>query len=93
VKQQNWEKEKIDQTFHLLPHGAVQGGEAADQIAAQNQGKIGEEELGKVHLTRIADLSGGPSGVLSPGVHAFLRVLWVFPLTTGARFCLSCALF
>ena len=61
VKQQHRKQEVIDQAFHLLPHGAVLGGEAADQIAAQNQGKVGKEELGKVHSARITapiDLQG-----------------------------------
>ena len=42
VEQQHWKQEKIDQVFQRLPDAPVQGSEAAQQIAAQDEGEIGE---------------------------------------------------
>jgi hypothetical protein len=58
VKQQHRKQEKINQALDLLPDRAVQGCVAANQIAAQNQGKIWEEELGKIHPFRITEVRG-----------------------------------
>jgi hypothetical protein len=62
VKQQDREQEEINQTFNLEPDWAIQPGETANQIAAQNQGKIGKEELGEVHRSRITSLCRHDTG-------------------------------
>ncbi len=54
LEQQHRKKQKVHQLFHLRPHWAVQWGKAAHQVADQNQRKIGEQQLGKVHALRIA---------------------------------------
>ena len=51
MKQQNWEEKEVDQALDLLPDGAIQGGVAADQIAAKNERKIWKEELRVIHMT------------------------------------------
>jgi hypothetical protein len=61
VKQQDGKQEKIDQTLHLLPNRTVQGCEAANQIAAKDQGKIREKKFSKVHSSRIAKAEHEPS--------------------------------
>jgi hypothetical protein len=93
VKQQHRKKKEINQSLNLLPNGAVQRGEAANQIAAQNQGKIGEEQLGKVHTARITDPRKRSGVNLSPEAHVFLTGLWVSPLAGACIFCLSCVFF
>jgi hypothetical protein len=50
MKEQNWKQEKVNQTLHLLPDCAVQGGVFADQIAAKNKREIREEELRVIHV-------------------------------------------
>ena len=88
VKQQHREQEKINQALDLLPDRAVEGRETADQIAAQNQGKIGKEELGKVHRSRITECPMRPEGLSHAGNMGlpFLRLLWVFPSWRRAFF-------
>ena len=46
------------QALDLLPYRAVEGRVAAHQVAAENQGKIGKEQLSKVHCLRIAATLG-----------------------------------
>jgi hypothetical protein len=59
VKQQDRKQEKINQAVDLLPHRTVQGREAANQIAAQDQGKIRKEKFCKVHSARITNPAPG----------------------------------
>ena len=53
LKQQHREQEEVHQRIYLLPDRAVQCGVAADQVAAQDEGKVGEEQLGVIHRSRI----------------------------------------
>jgi uncharacterized membrane protein YhdT len=68
VKQQHWEQKEINKTLHLLPDWAVQGCVAADQIAAQDQGKIRKKELGEIHWARITECAKVFGAWLSPAV-------------------------
>jgi hypothetical protein len=81
VKQQHREQEEINQTFDLLPNRSVERCETADQIAAQDQGKIRKEELGKVHRARITECPALPEAESHAGNMGppFLGLLWVFP--------------
>ena len=54
VEQQHREQEVVDEALHLLPDLAVERGEAADQVAAQDEREVGEEQLGEVHGASIA---------------------------------------
>jgi hypothetical protein len=49
VEQQHRKQEVVHQAFHLLPHGAVQRGVPAYQVAAKDQRKVGEKQLRVVH--------------------------------------------
>jgi hypothetical protein len=53
VEQQDREEKKIDQGFDLFPDLAAQGRVAAHQVTTQNQRKVGEQQLGKIHPARI----------------------------------------
>ena len=53
LKQQDGEKEVVDKAFNLLPDGAVKGGMTADEVAADDQKEIREEELRVIHQMRI----------------------------------------
>ena len=84
VKQQDREQKKINQCFNGLPHRAPQSCVAAQQVAAQNQGKIGKEELGKVHRARIT-ATFCPQGIaVSPWSNGCLDLwnfLWFFAMS------------
>lgn len=54
MKQQDREEQKVNEGLDLSPYGAVEGGKAADQVAAQDQGEIGKQQLRKIHAPRIA---------------------------------------
>jgi hypothetical protein len=56
VKQQDRKQEEIHQALHRLPYGTVQRRVPAQEIPAQNQGKIGEEQLRVVHGSRIPSI-------------------------------------
>ena len=49
VKQQNRKEQKINECLDLRPHCAVEGCKAAYQVATQDQGEVGEQELGVIH--------------------------------------------
>ncbi len=51
MKQQDGEEEKVNQALDLFPHGAVQGGVFANQIATKDERKVREEKLGVIHVT------------------------------------------
>jgi hypothetical protein len=53
VKQKHWKEQKVHQCLYLFPNCAVQGGESANQIADQNEGKVREEKLSVIHQQRI----------------------------------------
>jgi hypothetical protein len=61
VKQQDRKKDVVNEGFSRCPNLAVERGEAADEVAAQDQGEVGEEELSVIHPVRIpaTKLSGG----------------------------------
>jgi hypothetical protein len=54
VEQEHRKQEVVHQDLGLLPHGAVEGGVAADEVAAEDEGKIREQELSEIHAPRIA---------------------------------------
>ena len=68
VKQQDREQEKVDQLVHLRPHRAVQRGEAANQVATQNQRKVGEQQRQVVHAGE-----DNRSGCVIPAVRGLVR--------------------
>ena len=49
VEQEHGEQEVVNQALHRLPHAAVQGGVAAHHVAAQNEGKVGQQQRGGIH--------------------------------------------
>ena len=49
MEQQHGEKKVIHQALHRLPHAAVQGGVAAHPVPAQDERKVGQQQLGGVH--------------------------------------------
>ncbi len=49
LEQQHREQEVVDEALDLLPHRAVELGEAAHQVAAQDEREVGKEQLGEVH--------------------------------------------
>ena len=49
MKQQHRKQEVINQRLHRLPNVALERCETADQITAQNEGEIREQELDVVH--------------------------------------------
>jgi hypothetical protein len=48
-KQQHREQEEVDEALDLLPDRAVQGGVAADEESAEDEGEIGKQQLKKIH--------------------------------------------
>jgi hypothetical protein len=50
VKQQHGEQKEVNQALDLLPHCAVEGCVFAHKVAAEDEGKIREEELSVIHM-------------------------------------------
>ena len=67
VEQQDRKEEKIHQRFNRLPHRSVQGRVAANQVAAQDEGEVGEEQLSEVHTARITARGHFAGGVCHLG--------------------------
>ena len=49
LKQQNGKQKEVDQRIHLSPNGSIQLGVATNQIPANNEREVWQDELEVIH--------------------------------------------